>query len=86
MSIAIELTRALPTAGDEGEGHLPVDALGVGVFVETLADGDLPAGLDKAFLDAQGFTAKQGSSCVVPGQDGRLLVALGLNPFCAGSL
>ena len=79
MSIAIELTRALPTA-DDGDGHLPVDALGVGVFSDALGGDGLPHGLDEAFLAAQGFTATPGSSCVVPGADGRLLVALGLGP------
>jgi leucyl aminopeptidase len=80
MSIAIELTRALPTAAEEDEGHLAVDAVGVGVFADALDAGDLPEGLDRGFLEAQGFTAKPGSTCVVPGPDGRILVALGLGP------
>jgi leucyl aminopeptidase len=95
MSIAIELTRALPSPDEEG--HLPVDALGIGVFadqVDTPADGngdggdggeddaraELPAGLDRAFLASQGFTGKVGTSCAAPGEDGRLIVGLGLGP------
>ena len=80
MSIAIELTRALPTAAEDDEGHLAVDAVGVGVFADALDAGDLPEGLDRGFLEAQGFTATPGSTCVVPGPDGRILVALGLGP------
>ena len=80
MSIAIELTRALPTAPDDEEGQFAVDAVGVGVFADALDGGELPEGLDRGFLEAQGFTAKAGSSCVVPGTGGRLLVALGLGP------
>jgi leucyl aminopeptidase len=79
MPIAIELTRALPDADDAGsEGRLPVDAVGVGVFADRLDGGDLPAGLDAGFLRSQGFKAKPGESCVVPGADGRVVVALGL--------
>jgi len=80
MSIAIELTRALPSAA-EGDAQGPaVDAVGVGVFSDR-AEGDaLPAGLDAPFLASQGFTGKAGSTCVVPGDDGRIVVALGLGP------
>jgi leucyl aminopeptidase len=98
MSIAIELTRALPSPDEEG--HLPVDAIGIGVFTDQVSapsdDGDdasgdgargegsggagLPAGLDGRFLASQGFTAKVGTSCSAPGEDGRLVVALGLGP------
>jgi leucyl aminopeptidase len=79
MSIAIELTRALPDADEvESEGRTPVDAVGVGVFADRLDDGDVPEGLDAAFLRSQGFTAKPGQSCVVPGPGGRVVVALGL--------
>ena len=94
MSIAIELTRAVPAPGEDGDGAAPaVDAVGVGVFADAL-DGDaptdaptdvpahagLPAGLDPAFLAGQGFTGKPGQTAVVPGPDGRVLVALGLGP------
>ena len=78
MSIAIELTRALPTATGGDHGHLAVDAVGVGVFADALDAQDLPDGIDPGFLEAQGFTATAGSSCVVPGADGRIVVVLGL--------
>ncbi|MGH9232592.1 MAG: leucyl aminopeptidase [Acidimicrobiales bacterium] len=79
MSIAIQLTRALPDADEAGsEGRTPVDAVGVGVFADRFDDGEVPEGLDAAFLRSQGFTAKPGQSCVVPGPDGRVVVALGL--------
>ena len=78
MSIAIELTRALPTATGGDDGHLAVDAVGVGVFADALDAQDPPDGIDRRFLEAQGFTAKAGSSCIVPGADGRIVVALGL--------
>jgi leucyl aminopeptidase len=79
MSIAIQLTRALPDADEAGsEGRTPVDAVGVGVFADRFDDGDVPEGLDAAFLRSQGFTAKPGQSCVVPGPNGRVVVALGL--------
>jgi leucyl aminopeptidase len=79
MSIAIELTRALPDADDAGrEGRTPVDAVGIGVFADRLDGGDVPEGLDVRFLRSQGFTAKPGQSCVVPGPEGRVAVALGL--------
>ncbi|HEX6423505.1 MAG TPA: leucyl aminopeptidase [Acidimicrobiales bacterium] len=78
MPIAIELTSTVAAPADRAEGHIPVDAVGVGVFADRMAAGDLPDGLDRDFLDAQGFKAKPGQSCVVPAGDGRLLVALGL--------
>jgi len=74
--IAIELTRAL---AEDGSGPA-VGAIGVGVFSDALAAGEAPAGIDAAFLAAQGFTAKAGEACVVPGAGGRLDVALGLGP------
>ena len=82
MSIAIDLTRALAAGpADETEARPAVDAVGVGVFADRMAAGDLPDGVDRAFLEAQGFAAKQGQSCVVPGPDGRIAVALGLGPW-----
>ncbi len=79
MSIAIELTRALAadTTGDS-EGGISVDAVGVGVFADRLEAGELPDGLDRGFLEAQGFKATPGESCVVPGGNGQVIVALGL--------
>src|SRR5262249_26114250 len=74
--IAIELTRALPEDG----GGPAVGAIGVGVFADPLAGGEAPEGVDAAFPAAQGFTAKAGEACVVPGAGGRLDVALGLGP------
>jgi leucyl aminopeptidase len=72
MSIAVELARSLPT--DPGA----VDAVGVGVFADRLEAGDVPEPLDRAFLEGQGFTAKPGQTCIVPGGDGRVVVAVGL--------
>jgi leucyl aminopeptidase len=81
MSIAIELTRALATAPtDDGQEGPTVDAVGVGVFADRFDSGDLPDGLDKQFLEAEGFAAKPGQSCLVPGTDGGVVVALGLGP------
>jgi leucyl aminopeptidase len=80
MSIAIALTRALPSAADGDPQGPAVDAVGVGVFSDRAEGEALPAGLDAAFLAAQGFTGKAGSTCVVPGEDGRIVVALGLGP------
>jgi leucyl aminopeptidase len=79
MSIAIELTRALAadTTG-ETEGGAAVDAVGVGVFADRLEAGEVPEGLDRAFLGSQGFEAKPGETCVLPGPDGQIVVALGL--------
>src|SRR5262245_14552117 len=82
MSIAIELTRTLDRS---------LDALGTGVFAEQLDEGEgldagsgpappLAPGLDPAFLAARGFKAKPGESCVVPGDGGGVIVALGLGP------
>jgi leucyl aminopeptidase len=81
MSIAIELTRALAadTPGDT-EGRPVVDAVGVGVFADGLDAGTVPDGLDPAYLGSQGFEAKPGQSCVVPGTAGHVVVALGLGP------
>src|SRR5262245_26663067 len=72
--IAVELARALAT--EDGPGG--VGAVGVGVFADRLAAGEVPDGLDGAYLAARGFEAKPGETCVVPGPDGRLVVALGL--------
>ena len=54
------------------------DAVGVGVFADRLEAGDVPGPLDRAFLDGQGFTGKPGQTCVVPGGDGAVVVAVGL--------
>ena len=79
MSIAIDLTRALAvTPSDDAGRHRVPDAVGVGVFAGGVDSGDVPAGLDAPFLRAQGFEGKPGQSCVVPGVDGQVLVALGL--------
>jgi leucyl aminopeptidase len=79
MPIAIELTRALPAPPPAGGEEGPtVDAVGVGVFSDRFEAGEVPEGLDKAFLEVQGFAGKPGESCVVAGGDGRLVVALGL--------
>ena len=69
--IAIELVRALPDAAT---------AVGVGVFADRLDGGEAPAGIDPGFLATQGFTGKVGQTCVLPGEGGRLVVALGLGP------
>jgi leucyl aminopeptidase len=69
MPIAIELARTLPAE---------VDALGVGVFADRLEAADLPAALDRGFLEGQGFEAKPRQTCIVPGDDGRVVVAIGL--------
>jgi leucyl aminopeptidase len=75
MSIAIELTRTPERPGGGG-----LDATGVGVFADRLAEGEAPAGVDPGFLATQGFTGKPGESCVVPGESGHVIVALGLGP------
>ncbi len=86
MSIAIELTRALPAPdGTPGEGRISVDAVGVGVFADDLGEADLDERLDPAFLRSQGFTAKPGQACVVPGADGKVVVALGLGSRAAAT-
>ena len=77
MPIAIELVRSLAPGTDDARGR-PVDAVGVGVFAGALDSGDLPDGLDQAYLRSQGFEAKPGQSCVVPGVGGQVVVALGL--------
>jgi leucyl aminopeptidase len=77
MAIAIELIPSLPAGVDA------VDAVGVGVFSDDLDGGPdtrLPDPLDAAFLAAQGFKAKPGETCAVPGPGGQLVVALGLGP------
>jgi len=77
MSIAIELSRTLARA---------VNAVGTGVFAEQLEDGEAPDGIDAGFLATQGFKAKPGTSCVVPGDDGQVVVALGLGPRAEATL
>jgi leucyl aminopeptidase len=72
MSITIELVRALPA------DPTAVDAVGVGVFASRFEAGDVPEGLDHGFLDGQGFTGKPAQTCVVPGGDGNVVVAVGL--------
>jgi len=71
-SIAFELVRTLPT------DRTAVDALGVGVFADGFGAGDAPAPLDHAFLEGQGFEGKPGQTCVTPGGDGLVVVAVGL--------
>src|SRR4029453_7228426 len=72
MTIELALARTLPTAPTSAR------AFGVGVFADRLEGGDVPAALDRAFLDAQGFTGKPGQTCVVPGEDSGVMVAVGL--------
>ena len=72
MSIDIALARTLPA------DPTAADAVGVGVFADRLEAGDVPGPLDRAFLDGQGFTGKPGQTCVVPGGDGTVVVAVGL--------
>jgi leucyl aminopeptidase len=74
MAIAIEFIPSLPDG---------VDAVGVGVFSDDLGDdsgGRVPDLLDAAFLSSQGFKAKPGETCAVPGPGGQLVVAVGLGP------
>src|SRR5262245_52703676 len=71
-SIAFKLVRTLPT------DRTAVDALGVGVFADGFGAGDAPAPLDHAFLEGQGFEGKPGQTCVTPGGDGLVVVAVGL--------
>ena len=78
MSIAIELTSTLPEPGAGGAAR-PVDAVGVGVFADRLDDA-LPAGVDRAFVEAQEFEGRPGQTCTVPGAGGRVVVLLGLGP------
>ena len=72
MSIELELVRTLPA------DPTAVDAVGVGVFADRFEAGDVPEPLDPAFLDGQGFAGKPGQTCVVPGGDGGVVVAVGL--------
>jgi leucyl aminopeptidase len=72
MSIDIALARTPPA------DPTAADAVGVGVLADRLEAGDVPGPLDRAFLDGQGFTGKPGQTCVVPGQDGTVVVAVGL--------
>jgi leucyl aminopeptidase len=72
MTIELALARTLPT------DPTATDAVGVGVFADRLEAGDVPGPLDRAFLDAQGFTGKPGQTCVVPDGDGGVIVAVGL--------
>jgi leucyl aminopeptidase len=72
MTIAFELSRTLPADPEAA------DAVGVGVFADRLAQDEVPEPLDRRFLDGQGFEGKPGQTCVVPGDDGRMVVALGL--------
>jgi leucyl aminopeptidase len=72
MPVTIEHARTFPA------DPTAVDAVGVGVFADRFAAGDVPEPFDHAFLDGQGFTAKPGQTCVVPGGDDSVVVALGL--------
>src|SRR5215207_1788379 len=74
MSIAIELSPTLPSSGVPRAGH----AVGIGVFSDRLEAGEVADRLDGAFLESQGFTGKPGQTCVLPGSDGQVVVALGL--------
>ena len=69
MSIAIQLAASVPA---------DAEVLGVGVYADRLADGEVPDPLDAAFLSAQGFAGKAGETLVVPGPSGQVVVALGL--------
>ena len=71
MSIALQLVPSVP---DDAE------VLGLGVFADRLEEGQVPEPLDAAFLTSQGFAAKAGETAVLPGPNGRLVVALGLGP------
>jgi leucyl aminopeptidase len=78
VSIAIELRRALPGGTGDSDERGAVDAVGVGVFADRLESGEAPEQLDQGFLDAQEFEAKPGQSCLLPGGDRQVVVALGL--------
>jgi leucyl aminopeptidase len=81
--IAIELTRSLagPAEAEGDESAAPtVGAVGRGVYADRLEAGDVPDGVDARFLTARGFEGKPGETCVLPGSDGVLVVALGLGP------
>jgi leucyl aminopeptidase len=82
MSIAIELSRTLPSSGVPGAGH----AVGIGVFSDRLEAGEVADRLDGAFLESQGFTGKPGQTCVLPGSDGQVVVALGLGAAADASV
>jgi leucyl aminopeptidase len=74
MPLALELARTLPA------DPTAVDAVGVGVFADRFEAGDVPAPLDHGFLEGQGFAGEPGQTCVVPGADGGVVVAIGLGP------
>ena len=74
MSVTVELARTLPT------DPTAVDAVGVGVFADRFEAGEVPESLDHTFLEGQGFAGKPGQTCVVPGGDGGVVVAIGLGP------
>ncbi|HEY6698371.1 MAG TPA: leucyl aminopeptidase [Acidimicrobiales bacterium] len=71
-SVTVELARTLPA------DPAAVDAVGVGVFADRFDAGEVPEPLDHAYLDGQGFAGKPGQTCVVPGGDGGVVVAVGL--------
>ncbi|HEX5366038.1 MAG TPA: M17 family peptidase N-terminal domain-containing protein, partial [Acidimicrobiales bacterium] len=77
MSIAI---RPIPAVPPPSEAIDVVDVVGVGVFSDRLAAGDFPPEVDGGFLSVQGFTGEAGSSCALPGRDGRVAMVLGLGP------
>jgi len=72
--ITLELARTLPA------DPTAVDAIGVGVFADRFEAGDVPEPLDHAFLEGQGFTGKPRQTCVVPGGNRGVVVAIGLGP------
>src|SRR5512132_166142 len=74
MPISLVLARTLPADGSA------FDAVGIGVFADRFEAGDIPVPLDHTFLAGQGFTAKLGQTCVAPGGDGGVVVAVGLGP------
>jgi leucyl aminopeptidase len=69
MSIAIELVPTLPA---------DAEAVGIGVWSDRLADGEVPELLDADYLSSQGFRGKPEETCVTKGPDGQVVVALGL--------
>jgi leucyl aminopeptidase len=69
MSIAIELVPTLPA---------DAEAVGIGVWSDRLADGEVPEPLDADYLSSQGFRGKPEETCVMKGPDGQVVVALGL--------
>jgi leucyl aminopeptidase len=90
------LPAAVSEEGDgdtEVDGAGRVDALGIGVFAGQIGSdgggsdgGEAPGDtrddgvLDPAYLEGRGFKAAPGETCVVPGPDGRVVVAVGLGP------